>query len=112
LYDGRSDYFDYYTGISLRKNKAFDQHRVKMVVLNLRRKTMVSGVHIVPRPSGWAVIREGAARDSSHHETQAEAITQGTETARREGAELYIHGTDGKIRERNSYGNDPFPPKG
>jgi hypothetical protein len=25
---------------------------------------------------------------------------------------LYIHGQDGRIRERNSYGNDPYPPKG
>jgi hypothetical protein len=23
-----------------------------------------------------------------------------------------IHGEDGRIRERNSYGNDPYPPKG
>ncbi|EGD1666955.1 DUF2188 domain-containing protein, partial [Escherichia coli] len=23
-----------------------------------------------------------------------------------------IHGRDGQIRERDSYGNDPFPPKG
>jgi hypothetical protein len=83
-----------------------------MVALDLRGETMIPGVHIVPRRSGWAVIREGATRDSSHHDTQAEAIAQGTETARREGAELYIHGTDGKIRERNSYGNDPFPPRG
>ena len=73
---------------------------------------MAAGVHIVQRQTGWAVIREGATRDSSHHATQAEAIAQGTETARREGAELFIHGEDGKIRARNSYGNDPFPPRG
>lgn len=26
--------------------------------------------------------------------------------------ELFIHGTNGRIRGRNSYGNDPYPPKG
>lgn len=27
-------------------------------------------------------------------------------------SELVVHGTDGRIREKNSYGNDPCPPKG
>ncbi len=27
-------------------------------------------------------------------------------------AERIIHGEDGKIRQKNSYGNDPYPPKG
>ena len=26
--------------------------------------------------------------------------------------ELVIHGEDGRIREKSSYGNDPNPPKG
>lgn len=73
---------------------------------------MAKNVHVVRREQGWAVTREGAERDSSHHSTQAEAISQATETARREGVELLIHRQDGRIRERNSYGNDPFPPRG
>ena len=27
-------------------------------------------------------------------------------------SEVLIHGENGRIRERNSYGNDPHPPKG
>lgn len=27
-------------------------------------------------------------------------------------SELFIHGRNGRIRERDSYGNDQFPPKG
>ena len=27
-------------------------------------------------------------------------------------SELFIHGKNGRIRERDSYGNDPFPPRG
>ncbi|RUW04999.1 DUF2188 domain-containing protein, partial [Mesorhizobium sp. M1A.F.Ca.IN.020.06.1.1] len=34
------------------------------------------------------------------------------ELARNQGSEMFIHGENGRIRERNTYGNDPFPPKG
>ena len=69
-------------------------------------------VHVVPRDDGWAVVRSEAQRDSSHHDTQQDAIDAGRNTARREGTELFIHGRNGQIRDRNSYGNDPFPPRG
>jgi hypothetical protein len=69
-------------------------------------------VHIVPRDGEWAVVREGAQRDSSHHTTQAGAIGAGRQTAQRESVEILIHGRNGQIRERNSYGNDPYPPQG
>lgn len=41
-------------------------------------------IHIVPREDGWAVRREGASRDSSHHNTKADATDAGRTTARRE----------------------------
>ncbi len=67
-------------------------------------------VHIVPREDGWAVRRAGAERDSSHHTTQARAIEAGRETAQRERTELVIHDQKGRIRDSDSYGNDPAPP--
>ena len=69
-------------------------------------------VHVVPRDSCWAVVREGAERDSSHHATQADAIDAGRNTAQRDRVELLIHGRNGQIRERDSHGSDPYPPKG
>jgi len=70
-------------------------------------------VHITPRDDRrWNVIRDGADRASSVHDTQAAADHTGRATARREQAEIVIHGRDGKIRDRDSYGNDPFPPRG
>jgi hypothetical protein len=69
-------------------------------------------IHIVPRDGGWAVVREGAQRGSSHHGTQSDAIDVGRQIARRDGVEILIHGRNGQIRERDSYGNDPYPPKG
>lgn len=68
--------------------------------------------HVVPRDGNWAVQRENAERASSLHRTQAEAITAGRQIAQAERTELVIHGRDGKIRDKNSYGNDPYPPKG
>ena len=68
--------------------------------------------HVVPQSGRWAVRSTGAARASSVHPTQAEAITAATAIARNNKTELYIHGKDGRIRERNSYGTDPHPPKG
>ena len=32
--------------------------------------------------------------------------------ARNQQSELLIHGRNGQIRERDSFGNDPYPPKG
>jgi hypothetical protein len=69
-------------------------------------------VHVSPHPDGgWQVKRDGAQRASSRHRTQSEAAEIGRETARREHGELFIHRPDGTIRDRDSYGNDPFPPR-
>lgn len=64
------------------------------------------------REDGWAVKKEGSSRASSVHNTQAEAWSETRRLARGAGVEALLQGTDGKIRTRNSYGNDPYPPKG
>jgi len=69
-------------------------------------------VHTVPHNDGWANRREGADRVAKMFPTKAEAQQAGRETAKRDGVEHVIHNKDGQIGERNSYGNDPYPPKG
>jgi hypothetical protein len=69
-------------------------------------------IHTVPHGDGWANRREGSRRVSRTFGTQREAIAAGREAARRDRTEHVVHGRDGRIRERNSYGNDPYPPKG
>ena len=64
-------------------------------------------VHVVPHEEGWAVQREGAERASSLHERQEEAIEAARRTAQREEVELLVHDRAGKVRSRDSYGNDP-----
>ena len=44
--------------------------------------------------------------------TQKDAISYARNIAINNSSEVVIHGRDGKIRDKNSYGNDPFPPKG
>ena len=68
--------------------------------------------HIVPHEDGWAVKGAGSSRATSVHRTQKEAIDAGRQVAQNQKTELFIHGRDGKIRERDSHGNDPYPPKG
>jgi uncharacterized protein YdaT len=68
--------------------------------------------HVVQRDTGWAVRGEGNSRDTQRTSTQREAIERAREIAANQGSEVVIHGRDGKIREKNSYGNDPNPPKG
>lgn len=70
------------------------------------------GQHVVPRDSKWAVRRTGSNRVTRRFDTQREAIDAARALARKQGTELYIHGRDGRIRVRDTYGADPFPPKG
>lgn len=70
------------------------------------------GQHVVPSGGRWSVRRAGAARATGTFSTQQEAIDRAREIARNQGTELYIHGRDGRIRQRDSYGSDSHPPKG
>lgn len=67
--------------------------------------------HVVKRDNGWAVRGAGNERDTSRHETQAQAIDAAREIARNQHSEVVIHGRDGLIRDKDSYGKDPCPPK-
>ncbi len=69
---------------------------------------------VVPINGGdqWGVRGEGNERITSIHDTQREAIGRARGIAVNQQSELLIQGRNGQIRERNSYGNDPHPPKG
>ena len=67
--------------------------------------------HVVRHAEGWAVRREGAQRVSSQQLTQKAAIQVGRGLAIKSKTELVIHGRDGRIRDSDSYGNDPNPPR-
>lgn len=68
--------------------------------------------HVVPHPEGWAVKGAGNSQATRVYETQSQAIEHARGIAQNQGSEMLIHRSNGQIRERDSYGNDPFPPKG
>lgn len=72
---------------------------------------MAKNQHVVPTDNGWGVRGEGNGRLTSQHQTQAQAIDAARQIAQNHRAEVVIHGTDGRIRDRDSYGNDPCPPR-
>jgi len=67
--------------------------------------------HVVPTDGDWGVRGEGNSRLTSLHDTQAEAIDAAREIAINQQSEVVIHRPDGRIRDKDSYGNDPFPPR-
>jgi uncharacterized protein YdaT len=74
--------------------------------------TRKKDIHVVPhKDGGWATRKEGAGRVGSRHGTQREAIDRARDQALRERTEVVIHRQNGKIRDSDSYGNDPNPPR-
>lgn len=69
--------------------------------------------HVTRRPDGsWQVIGVNNIKATAVTKTQKDAIDIGKGIAKNQHSELVIHNTEGKIREKNSYGNDSCPPKG
>ena len=69
--------------------------------------------HVTRHPSGgWQVKGEGNSHATVRTSTQREAISIARDIARNQHSELFIHRTNGQIRARDSYGHDPYPPKG
>lgn len=61
---------------------------------------------------GWQVKGAGNSRATVRTSTQKEAIDVARSIAINQKSEVVIHGTNGQIRAKDSYGNDPYPPKG
>ena len=68
--------------------------------------------NVVPSTrGGWSVKKEGALKATRNFETKVEAVKFGRDVSKNSKSELYIHKKDGTIQQRDSYGNDPFPPR-
>ncbi|MET3367399.1 UNVERIFIED_CONTAM: hypothetical protein ABIE34_000620 [Jeotgalibacillus campisalis] len=59
----------------------------------------------------WKSRRQGSSRAFDVGGTKAAQQATGRETAKRDGVEHAIKNLDGTIGQKNSYGNDPNPPK-
>ena len=67
--------------------------------------------HVVPNGNQWAVKGAGNGKATKILDTQAEAIRIAREIAGNQKSEVVIHRPNGQIRDKDSYGIDPCPPK-
>lgn len=67
--------------------------------------------HVVKNDDKWSVKGSGNSKATKNFTTQKEAIDHAKSIAQNQKSEVVIHGRDGKIRDKDSYGNDPHPPK-
>ncbi|MCF0052065.1 DUF2188 domain-containing protein [Dyadobacter sp. LJ53] len=68
--------------------------------------------HVTKHTSGgWQVKGAGNEKATKVVDTQKQAISAATQIARNQKSEVVIHGRDGQIRDKDSYGNDPNPPR-
>ena len=67
--------------------------------------------HVVPAGKDWAVKGAGNGRATKIVSTQAEAIDIARSIAINNKSEVVIHRPNGTIRDKDSYGNDTYPPK-
>lgn len=72
---------------------------------------MLKNQWVVKHGGQWAVKGEGNKKATKVTDTQKEAIKIAKEIAKNQKSELIIQGGDTRIRERDSYGNDPCPPE-
>jgi hypothetical protein len=66
---------------------------------------------VVKHGNNWAVKGQGNTKVTKIAKTQKEAIDIGKKIAKNQKTELIIQNAEGKIRSKDTYGNDPCPPK-
>ena len=69
------------------------------------------GIETYNEGGDWKSRRQGRDRAFSVGGTKAEQTSLGRDTAKRDGVEHTIKNMDGTISQKNSYGNNPHPPK-
>lgn len=68
-------------------------------------------VHTVHKNGAW-INEVGGEQVDGNYATKETAIAAGRELAMRNKSEHVIHGLDGQIHERSSYGHDPRDTRG
>jgi len=67
--------------------------------------------HVTPKDGKWQVKGSGNKKATKIFDTQKEATEVARKIAKNQKSEVVIHRRDGTIRDKDSYGNDPNPPK-
>ena len=65
-------------------------------------------VAVEPRKNGtWAVQTDATQRADSLHDRKSDAVARGRELAKSKKTELLVKNENGRIAQKDSYGNDP-----
>lgn len=67
--------------------------------------------HSVPWEGDWAVKKEGVEKPLSVHHTQSRAEEKTHQLAKAAEVEAVYHNRQGQIKDKDSFGNDPYPPR-
>ncbi|MBU1036462.1 DUF2188 domain-containing protein [Patescibacteria group bacterium] len=68
-------------------------------------------IHVARHQEKWAVVKEGVKKPLGLFKTQTVAIKRARPIAKKDKVELVIHNKKNVIRDKDSYGDDPCPPK-
>ncbi len=94
------------------KKIALNQRKPNNLKMKEYCMSVQKGQHVIPSKDGWKVKKSGASKATKILNTQGEAVEVAKKIVKNQKTELFIHKKNGQIRERNSYGNDSFPPRG
>lgn len=72
---------------------------------------MKKNIHVICDKNGWKMMKENTDEEK-YFDTKEEALEYSKQLAKKDKVELIIHNKDGIISNKNSYGNDDYPPKG
>lgn len=67
--------------------------------------------YVVPTEDGWGVRGENNEKLTKKFDKKDDAIDYAKDIAKNQQSELTILKKNGQIQNKNSYGNDPNPPK-
>lgn len=71
---------------------------------------MKNNIHVIKDKNGWSMKKENE-ENKKYFSTKEEALTYSKNEAKKDKVELIIHNENGIISNKNSYRNDPYPPK-
>jgi hypothetical protein len=106
------------TGLASRLSGAYMRRVVRWVANGGSKRSRRWRTGAMSTSSTTRATRVGASRWQGTSGRRAgtprsrRPVEQGRKLAQRNKSELVIHKQDGKIGDRRSYGNDPFPPRG
>lgn len=67
--------------------------------------------HVTPKGGKWQVKGAGNIKATKIFDTQKDAEIYARQIAKHQKSELITHNRHGQIRSKDSFGNDPHPPR-